>query len=120
MNKLKRLEQDRLNVDEQLRQDEPIIGRDEGGYYTDSGYITTRLFVITYEHLDGGVLNIFTVGVDMDDATAEMLVVKDLAKTLEPEFRKDATIENFDVCNIQWEAVPNEVDGWQVVLNKEL
>lgn len=84
--------------------------------YNNSDSVQTRLWCITYEHLDGGSFNIFSIGVDMDDETAELLVVNDLKKTFGKEDQDDVTIDSLDIGEIYFEAVPEEIDNWQVLL----
>ena len=67
----------------------------------------TKLWVITFEHQEP--MNIFSVGVDMDDETAEMLVLKELNTDNE-----DMTLQDFEVGRVFWEAVPSKVDGFDV------
>jgi hypothetical protein len=78
--------------------------------------VQPRLWCITYEHLDGGSFNVFTVGVDMDDKTAEMLVVNNLKKTFNKDDQDNITIDNLDIGNIYFEAVPLEVDNHSVIV----
>ncbi len=97
MNKLQRLDQDRLNIESQ--QDiESQRAQD----------IKADLYVITYEYLDGGTFNIFAVGVDMDDSTAELLVEKEVGQ------------EHFDtvVGQIKWEQVPDVVDNFNIIVEE--
>lgn len=75
----------------------------------------TKLWCITYEHIDGGCSNLFTVGVDMDAETADMLVLDRFKEYMDDD---DITLENCEVGEIFWEEVPSEVDGFNVILEE--
>lgn len=78
----------------------------------------SKLYIIVYDHQDSEPNWFHTVGVDMDQETAELLVVKHLADTYDEKFRDELTFEDLDVNNVWYETAT--VEGWDIEPTEEV
>jgi hypothetical protein len=81
--------------------------------------IQAKLWDIIYMPQDGDPCNVFAVGVDMDDQTAEMLAVKDYKSSFALEGTDAELGDDFflaDLGEVYWTAVPEQVDGFDINL----
>lgn len=77
------------------------------------------LWCITFEYIDGGIGNVFSIGVDMDVETAEHLVVEHLRDTFDEEYQPEVTMNDLEIGEIYWVEVPDEIDNFYVVLEEK-
>lgn len=77
--------------------------------------MNAKLWAITYiDNSNETVGVIFSVGVDMDGATAEYLIAKSFDPTLTPEHHYDETLELNDIGLSNYVEVPETIDGFNI------
>jgi hypothetical protein len=84
--------------------------------------IQPRLWCITYQ-VEENTMNVFTVGVDMDERTAERLAVEQerayIAQQNNDDFEelgKAYNLYDYNIWNVEFEAVPLTVDNHAVLV----
>ncbi len=76
----------------------------------------TNLYAITYE-TEGGLSTIFTVEVDMDEATAELRVLKEIRAILDDQH---INLDDAGVGEVIFEEVPKKVDSFNIILEEDV
>ena len=84
-------------------------------YDNNGDSVQPRLWCITVE-TEGAPFNIFTIGVDMDDETAEYLVKLDVSSGAHGDNLDDYDLSNYGIGIITFECVPEEVDNHALLL----
>ena len=79
--------------------------------------IESKLYIIVYNEHNEEAEWFHTVGVDMDEATAKMLVVEQLKRTYDEKYWNDLTAKDFDLQNVWFHEVI--VDGWDIHVTEQ-